>query len=74
MILELLMIFSLILTSFLFVYFKNEIALLDPKLNGDFIKLFLEVKLSLTDLLEFKSLGPLSVIKFKNLGDYLFLF
>jgi hypothetical protein len=56
------------------VYLKKEIAALDPKLKGDFTKLFLEVKFSFTDLSALKTLGPLSVITFRNLGDYLFKF
>jgi len=56
------------------VYLKKEIAALDPKLKGDFTKLFLEVKFSFTDLLALKTLGPLSVMTFRNLGDYLLEF
>ena len=74
LILELFIIYSLILTSLLLVYLKKEIAALDPKLKGDFTKLFLEVKFSFTDLSALKTLGPLSVITLRNLGDYLFEF
>ena len=73
-ILELLKIYLLILTSLLLICFKKEIATLDPKLKGDFTKLFLEVKFSFSYLLELKTLGILSVITFKNRGDYLFKF
>ncbi len=59
--LELLKIYLLILTSLLLTCFKKEIATLDPKLKGDFTKLFLEVKLSFSYLLELNTLGPLSV-------------
>lgn len=60
-ILELLKILLLFLISLLLIYFKKEIATLDPKLKGDLTKLFLEVLLSFSDFLELKTLGPLSV-------------